>query len=344
MRVRALINIKPNDSVAVFNLLQHFGWRYYQLRSDVYLLECGIPLPKKCLQALEKATGGSWILTLPNSLIKKDVPSKIERADILIEAFHLKASDVFLTVGKDFTSIKFRINRVLTEKKMIPLEEGKNIIKTLFALANLNQDNALYSREGHFYYEIDGKIIFFRLSFIASEISQSLVLRLLSEELFPFDLNALDLPRDLVTYLSEMISSSHSGMILISGSTGSGKTTTAYTLAKFFAENGRKVISVEDPIEAEIANITQSEIQEKRGYTFAGAMQAILRQDPDVILVGEIRDAETARAAFYASLSGYWVITTIHAECLQNVVFRCKELDISFSEFSVSRDFRRAST
>ena len=223
---------------------------------------------------------------------------------MLAKAFHTKASDIFLTLNKNFASLKFRIKRNLTEPEVLPLEEGKGIVKKLFALANLSQDNALYNREGHFHYEIDGKTVFFRLSFIASEIAQSLVLRLLSEELFPFTLASLTLPENLALYLEEMRNTLHVGMILISGNTGSGKTTTAYTLAKFFAKNGNKVISLEDPIEAEVEDIIQSEINVKKGYHFGDAMAAILRQDPNVIFIGEIRDSETARAAFYASLSG----------------------------------------
>ena len=334
IRVHALTSIKPNDSVKAFRLLQRFGWRFYQVSSDSYVLECSAFLPKKCLLALEGATKASWSVVRANIFLQNSLPKSQIIADMLSEAFHLKASDIFLEISKDFASIKFRVRRVLTEQRVIPVEEGKGIVKALFALANLGQDDALYNREGHFSYEIDGKYIFFRLSFIASEISQSLVLRLLSEKLFPFEVNALCLPQDLGNCLNEIVRASHTGMILISGSTGSGKTTTAYTLAKLFAENGRKVISIEDPIEAELSNVIQSEIKATQGYSFCEAMNAILRQDPDVIMVGEIRDAETARAAFYASLSGYWVITTIHSECLQNVSFRCEELGITFSEFS----------
>lgn len=335
IRIRALISIKPNDSTSAFRLLQSFGWYYFQLDSGAYLLSCDIPLPKKCLDTLEKATRMPWLFVHRNDLILKQITKENSIvSDLLTQAFQTKASDVFLTINKDFASLKFRIKRNLTEPEVFPLEKGKSIVKKLFALANLGQDNALYNREGHFRYEIDGKTVFFRLSFIASEVSQSLVLRLLSEELFPFTLDSLALPKPLASYLEEIRNTLHSGMILISGNTGSGKTTTAYTLAKFFAKNGNKVISLEDPIEAEVENVIQSEINVKKGYHFSDAMAAILRQDPNVILIGEIRDVETARSAFYASLSGYWVITTLHSETLSNIPFRCQELGISFSEFS----------
>ena len=334
IRIHALISIKPNDSTSAFRLLQSFGWNYCQLDSGAYLLFCDIPLPKKCLDVLEKATHVPWLLASQNDLIfKQTIKGNSIVDNLLSQAFHTKASDIFLTLNKDFASLKFRIKRTLTEPKILPLEEGKSIVKKLFALANLAQDNALYNREGHFHYEIDGKTVFFRLSFIASEVSQSLVLRLLSEELFPFTLESLTLPKNLASYLEEIRNTRHSGMVLISGNTGSGKTT-AYTLAKSFAKNKNKVISLEDPIEAEVEDIIQSEINIKKGYHFSDAMVAILRQDPDVIFIGEIRDSETARAAFYASLSGYWVITTLHSETLSNVPFRCQELGISFSEFS----------
>ena len=122
-------------------------------------------------------------------------------------------------------------------------------------------------------------------------------------------------------------------MILISGATGSGKTTTLYALGKLLCQKGLKVISLEDPIEAEIDDWTQTEVDTKSGYTFENGLKAILRQDPNVILIGEIRDNETAKAAFYACLSGYLVVATLHAQHIERVAMRCHELDIDFNLF-----------
>jgi competence protein ComGA len=142
------------------------------------------------------------------------------------------------------------------------------------------------------------------------------------------------MPALLVNDLKQMLKTHKSGMILLTGPTGSGKTTTLYSLIHFLARECKKIITLEDPIEAEIEGAVQTEINENVGYDFAIGLKAVLRQDPDVIVVGEIRDTAAALHAFHACLSGYLVITTLHAKSLEEVPFRCAELGIEISTFN----------
>lgn len=335
-RIRALTNLKPNDRQAAFDVLTQYGFDYVATGPSSYCLINVIALPSICLERLGKATNSNWYL-LHNSKNLLHVQNRFNNRhveDLLKKAFELKASDIFLTKNDTGTTICFRHNRQLKLHQTFEQDRYGYLLKSLLVLAGQTINDSLAPYEGHFRYDFHGKKLFCRLSFVASKISQSLVLRLLSEDLFPFDYSKLRLPDALQHLLQNYCQRSVlSGMILISGATGSGKTTTAYALTKLLVKNNQKIISIEDPIEAEQEGIIQTEIKSQLGYTFNDALKAVLRQDPNVILLGEIRDTETAQAAFYASLSGYLIITTLHADLLSSVPFRCHELGIDFNVF-----------
>ncbi|MGX8716493.1 MAG: ATPase, T2SS/T4P/T4SS family [bacterium] len=336
IRVRALTNLKPHDRQTALDVLAKHKFEYVAVGPSSYVLINAIALPNICLERLKKATGAHWsVLRNPKHL--PNIQSKYSNPlveGLLQKAFELKASDIFLTQNDTGIAICFRYKRQLKSHQTFEQSKYSHLLKSLLALAGQNINDSLSPYEGHFRYDFHGKILFCRLSFVASKVSQSLVLRLLSEDLFPFDHNKLHLPDDLQNFLQNFLQRPHlSGMLLISGPTGSGKTTTAYALAKLLRQNNRKIISIEDPIEAELNGLIQTEIKPHLGYTFNDALKAVLRQDPNVILLGEIRDAETAKAAFYASLSGYLVITTLHSDLLESVPFRCNELGIDFNVF-----------
>lgn len=336
IQVRALTNLKPNDGRTAFKVLTRHKIKYVSVGPASYVLINAVALPDICLERLKKATGAQW-MRIHNSKELVSVQNKFNNQlveNLLQKAFTLRASDIFLTKNSIGTAICFRHKRQLKSYQNFEQDKYGHLLKSLLVLAGQTINDSLAPYEGHFRYKFHGKLLFCRLSFVASSVSQSLVLRLLSEDLFPFDYSKLHLPEDLQRFLQNYCQQTNlSGMILISGPTGSGKTTTAYALAKLLKKNQRKIISIEDPIEAEQADMIQTEIRPQFGYTFADALKAVLRQDPNVILLGEIRDAETAQAAFYASLSGYLVITTLHAEHLDTVPFRCHELGIDFNVF-----------
>lgn len=335
-RVRALTKLKPNDRRTALDVLAKHKFEYVAVGPSSYILLNTIALPNACLERLKEATGAHWSV-LRNSKLLPNIPNKYSNPlveDLLRKAFELKASDIFLTKNDNGITICFRHKRQLKFHQNFEQSKYSHLLKSLLVLAGQTINDNLLPYEGHFRYDFHGEILFCRLSFVASKVSQSLVLRLLSEDLFPFDHQKLHLPDELQTFLQNFLQQAHlSGMILISGPTGSGKTTTAYALAKLLCQNNRKIISIEDPIEAELSELIQTEVKPGLGYTFNDALKAVLRQDPNVILLGEIRDAETAKAAFYASLSGYLVITTLHSDLLASVAFRCNELGVDFNVF-----------
>ena len=336
IRVRALTNLKPNDHRTAFETLSKHKFKYVAIGPSSYALVNAVALPSLCLERLQEATGAHWVL-IHNTKDLSSLQNKFSNQlveDLLQKAFALGASDIFLTKNDNGTAICFRHKRQLKFYQNFERDKYGHLLKSLLVLAGQTINDSLSPYEGHFCYKLHGKLLFCRLSFVASPVSQSLVLRLLSEDLFPFDYSKLHLPNDLQCFLQKYCEQANlSGMVLISGPTGSGKTTTAYALVKLLRKNHRKIISIEDPIEAEQEDMIQTEVRPHLGYTFGDALKAVLRQDPNVILLGEIRDAETAQAAFYASLSGYLVITTLHADLLTAVPFRCNELGIDFNVF-----------
>ena len=337
--IHALKKLPPHNPSAALDFLRSCRFSFQEIgekRCCLYTTEARwlayVPL-------LEQATDQSWTLCLKNSpeanvweATSFSPNLNVER--IIRQAWELHASDIFIDVTPTQATVRFRIHRTLSDPQYQSHGQGQALLNSFLILGSLTFDETIRNQEGHFRYSLDGKTIFGRLSHMQDFYQKTLAIRILSENIFPFHIDSLQLPKKLLTLLRSKHTQWRSGMILISGPTGSGKTTTLYTLGKLFHQQGKKIISIEDPIEAEIHDFVQSEINAKRGHTFEEALLGTFRQDPDVILIGEIRSPETAKAAFFASLSGNLIITTIHANDLQLVPFRCQELGIHFGEFS----------
>ncbi len=332
-----LIRLKENDSEKALHFIREQGWNYWKVTSHFGVLEVNESLSHRLLTKLENALGSRLNVCIKpkdKAVLRNQEDDFYENAllkSVLETAYQLQVSDIYLTVYSEKAQLKFKSKRDCIKHEIFSAATGENLLKSFLVLAKLNFDMTRRPREGHFRYEYKGKILFFRLSYMASSVAQSLVLRLLSEDLFPFSIDTLGLPEDLLYFIEHKLVGN--GMILISGPTGSGKTTTLYALGKLLCQKGLKIISLEDPIEAEIDDWLQTEIDPKVNYTFESGLKAVLRQDPDVILIGEIRDDETAKAAFYACLSGYLVITTLHVQRIDQVAMRCFELGIDFTLF-----------
>lgn len=249
------------------------------------------------------------------------------------EAVQQRASDLFLEINDGVCHLYYRIQGKISASEEKPFLWGQQAIMCLLALAQLNLDKTCKPREGHFRYLYGKDEIFCRLSYINSDNHQSLVIRFLSEKLFPFDWTQLGFPKELEDYCRQTVQHLPSGMILIGGAIGTGKTTTLYSYLKALSEKNYKIISLEDPIEAELENVIQVEINPQTGLYWEKAMQAVLRQDPDVVAIGEIRDVESANAAFQASLAGYLVLATIHANTMDDMLLRAESLQISSQQY-----------
>jgi type IV pilus assembly protein PilB len=246
---------------------------------------------------------------------------------VLIVALQNDASDIHFEADKTGYVIKLRIDGVLHSFGEIGYEMKKRVesrVKLISGL-KLNVDNV--PQDGRFSFNVKGKEIDVRVSMLPSNYGYSIVMRLLGNnemELKPENLGFRSTIQNQVIRAVEK----PQGLVLTCGPTGSGKTTTLYTFLNHLNDGNRKIITIEDPIEYKLQGIAQTQIDKEAGYTFSAALKSILRQDPDVVMVGEIRDPETAEIAVQASLTGHLVLSTLHTNDAVGAVTRLLEMDI----------------
>lgn len=231
---------------------------------------------------------------------------------ILAGALGNRASDIHLEAKEGEALIRFRLDGILHDIVKIPDINYEKIVSRVKLLSGLKINVKGEPQDGRFTIQLGKKEVEVRVSIMPSEFGDAIVLRLLDPDSISVELNDLGLRADDLDLVKIEIKKPH-GLILNTGPTGSGKTTTLYAFLKSVANPEIKVITVEDPIEYRIPMIEQTQVDPEAGYTFAKGLRAIVRQDPDVILIGEIRDLETVEIALQASLTGHMVFSTVHA-------------------------------
>ncbi|MDO8509793.1 MAG: ATPase, T2SS/T4P/T4SS family [bacterium] len=230
---------------------------------------------------------------------------------VLEHAVYEGASDIHIEPGEKETTIRYRIDGILKSVMTLPHLIQNGITARIKILANLKLDEHMVPQDGRFKILVQDERLAFRVSILPVYDGEKIVMRLLHEGTKPLTLDQLgflDKPRLIV---ENAIKKPH-GMILVTGPTGSGKTTTLYTLLGMLNQPGVNISTVEDPIEYRLAGVNQSQINPKVGFTFASGLRALLRQDPNIIMVGEIRDQETAEIAINAAMTGHLVLSTLH--------------------------------
>lgn len=246
---------------------------------------------------------------------------------LLFRAVKQKASDIHIEPFEKELVIRFRIDGVLYDIMNPPKRAQNSIISRVKIMAGLNIAEKRLPQDGRIRIKIAGKDIDIRVSTIPTAFGESVVMRLLDKSAVLLDLNSLGLQGRQLDWMHELIGKSH-GIILVTGPTGSGKTTTLYAALSKINSKDIKIITIEDPIEYQIAGINQVQVNPKIELTFAAGLRAFLRQDPDVIMVGEIRDRETAEIAIQASLTGHLVISTLHTNDAPATVSRLVEMGV----------------
>jgi type IV pilus assembly protein PilB len=237
--------------------------------------------------------------------------SELVRA-LIEEAHALRASDVHITPGHDRVTVRLRIDGILQDKFTIPKMALNEVISRIKVLSLLRTDEHQAAQDGRFRMQArDGAPIDIRVSITPTYFGENAVLRLLADNAADYSLSSLGFSEGDQKKLREAIKKPH-GMILATGPTGSGKTTTLYTLIKMLNTKDVSIITIEDPIEYAIEGITQIQINPRSGLTFAAGLRSILRQDPNIIMVGEIRDGETAGIAVNTALTGHLLLSTLH--------------------------------
>lgn len=263
-----------------------------------------------------------------------DIESVVENksTQLLLKALHFGASDIHLVPQNDDYSIHFRKYGKLFPTSHIPFELGDRIISYFKFLSSLDISEKRKPQSGSFQKEFLSRLYAFRVSTLPSVFKrESLVIRLmLQNSCLP--ISSLCLNPKAADKLIQLVSS-RQGLLLFCGATGSGKTTSLYSLVNYASETlARHVISLEDPVENSQSNLLQIQVNERAGVTYATGLKAILRHSPDVIMIGEIRDKETAKIAIEASLTGHLVLSTIHAKDTVNCIYRLMDLNISIEE------------
>lgn len=251
----------------------------------------------------------------------------IDKADflenLLFEAKSLKSSDIHFEVYELEARIRFRIDGQLIERYKIDKEVYLELVNKIKIKSKLNITEKRLPQDGR----ITNNSFDIRVSILPTLFGEKIVLRLLGNDASKIDLSTLGLEGEEYKYYIEAVKKPN-GIILISGPTGSGKTTTLYATLKLLNDSIRNIVTVEDPIEYTLKGINQVQLKEDIGLTFASALRSFLRQDPDIIMLGEIRDSETAMMAIRASLTGHLVLSTIHTNSALGTIARLIDMGI----------------
>ncbi len=263
----------------------------------------------------------------------EDAPVASALRIIIDEASKARASDVHLEPEEDKLRIRYRIDGALQDVMSLPLKIHLPLTSRVKIMADMNIADHLRPQDGQFSIESKGRPLDIRVATSPTVRGETTVLRLLDKSLAIMDLAELGFSPGALARYEDMLKVPF-GMILISGPTGAGKTTTLYASVNKLDKISRNIITIEDPVEYRFANMNQIQVNPRAGLTFASGLRSILRLDPDVILVGEIRDAETARIAVQSALTGHLVLSSIHANDATGVIFRL--LDLGIEPFLVS--------
>ena len=246
---------------------------------------------------------------------------------LLQEAYENKASDLHFEPRRDKVMVRFRVDGVLYERLSLSSAWARPCVARLKVLAQLDLAQSRLPQDGRAQAMINNRQVDLRIATSPTIFGESAVIRLLDGGREIRSIRSLDMDVQQIGYLKKMIKEGE-GFILATGPTGSGKTTTLYAVLQEMKSSSRKVITLEDPVENQLDGITQINVHSKIGLDFAKGFRSILRQDPDIVLVGEIRDEETAKIAVQASLTGHMVLSTLHTVGTAEAVSRLQDMGV----------------
>ncbi len=248
--------------------------------------------------------------------------------DVLEQAIRERASDIHFEPFEHECRVRCRIDGALREWPAPPAQLALPVASRLKVLANLDIAERRVPQDGRIQFAVAGRPVDLRVSTLPTQFGESVVLRVLdSERSAAIALDGLGLGEPLLAELRGVIRRP-SGIVVVTGPTGSGKTSTLYACLRELNEAGAKLLTIEDPVEYELEGVTQVAVNPAAGLTFAAALRAFLRQDPDIVMVGEIRDLETAQVAIQAALTGHLVLTTLHTNDAAGAVTRLTDLGV----------------
>ena len=257
---------------------------------------------------------------------------------MLADGVTSRASDIHVEPIEGGVAVRYRIDGVLRQVMKIPRNAGLPLISRIKIMSGLDIADRLRPQDGRARVSVNGEAVDLRVSTLPASLGEKVVIRILSQRATVLSLEALGIHPDEQEAIKALLSAKE-GILLVTGPTGSGKTTTLYSAIRLIQSEGVNIVTVEDPVEYRLGeNIVQVQVHEKAGLTFASALRSILRQDPDVVLIGEIRDQETAQIALQASLTGHLVLSTLHTNDAANAVTRL--VDMGMEPYKIASALR----
>ncbi|RKX57062.1 MAG: type II/IV secretion system protein [Thermodesulfobacteriota bacterium] len=245
--------------------------------------------------------------------------------NLLNKAVDLRATDIHIENYKNKGRVRFRIDGILHDIEFLDENFTRAVISRIKLLSNLNIAERRLPQDGKFTTRVSSILLDIRVSTIPMVYGEGVVMRLLYRERLSFDIKALGMEKDHYDLALRLISYPY-GILLVTGPTGSGKTTTLYSMLTYLNSDEKKIITIEDPVEYQLEGINQIQVKLEVGLTFANALRSILRHDPDIIMVGEIRDRETAEISIHSALTGHLVLSTLHTNDAPSSLFRLIEM------------------
>jgi len=246
---------------------------------------------------------------------------------VLAQAVADRASDIHFEPFEDEFRIRYRVDGALYEMAPPPKHLATPVVSRIKVMANLNISERRLPQDGRINFMVKGRPIDLRVSTLPTQFGESVVLRVLDRSAINLELSSLGLPKDIFNYISKAVQQPN-GIFIVTGPTGSGKTTTLYSGLRMVNTIDSKLLTAEDPVEYDIEGIMQVAINESVGLTFGAALRSFLRQDPDVIMVGEMRDLETSQIAIQSSLTGHLVLSTLHTNDAPGAVTRLVDMGV----------------
>lgn len=251
---------------------------------------------------------------------------------VLYGAIDLASSDIHIEPQKEHIRLRLRLDGILQDVTFLETEIYHNLLSRLKLLSKIKLNITEKPQDGRFTISVGKSLIEIRISSLPSEWGESLVMRILNPQNL-MELETLGLRKDLYQSLDKELKKPN-GMIIVAGPTGSGKTTTLYAILMKIYNPGIKIITIEDPIEYHLTGVSQTQASPEKGYSFSEGLMSIVRQDPDVILVGEMRDSATAKIAVQAALTGHLVLSTLHTNDAAGTIPRLFDLEVDLSSIS----------
>jgi len=304
--------------------------------------------PEKALhKLLEGMEGSADLVQLADAAPPEDLNLSAQEAEakpivrlvdmIISEGILSRASDIHIEPEEGGVAVRYRIDGVLRQIMKIPRNAGLPLISRIKIMSSLDIADRLRPQDGRARVAVNGQPIDLRVSTLPAAQGEKVVIRILDSRATVKSLASLGFNPGETEAITALLQN-HEGVILVTGPTGSGKTTTLYSMIRQIQTEGVNIVTVEDPVEYRMQGIVQVQVQEKAGLTFGSALRSILRQDPNVILVGEIRDKETAQIAVQASLTGHLVLSTLHTNDAANAVTRL--VDIGVEAYKIAAALR----